>query len=517
MTSSRIAAFSFSSLLALAGAAGLAAAASLTQVSGPSPFAGCNIAGEPGTNYLNAEVEPWIEANPANSNNLIAGYQQDRWSNGGARGNLSAYSNDAGATWTRVVLPGISKCAGGTGQFAYDRATDPWVAISPDGTAYFFSLVFNNDRPDGGAGVNAMLVSRSTNGGASWGSPTVVIRDTDGRAFNDKNSITADPTNSNFVYAVWDRLFDNTLPAAVGDRIPHGDSIARARARRFKNLGGNVDNFRSFTGPVYFSRTTNGGASWEPAREILATGPNAQTINNLIVVQPNGTVFDFFTHIFHNGQTTIGFVKSNNKGATFSAEQTAMPINVTLRGTQTPDAKEPVRDANILFDVAVDRGNGNLYLVWQDGQYQNLDRVFFSMSTTSGNSWSKPVLIAKTPANQNKLREQSFVPSIEVADDHKLHVTYYDFRNDQTAGGELTDYWAISCNIAGGADCRTAGGWGSEVRLTDSSFDMLNAPVARGHFLGDYQGLVHQGTGVRALFGVAVGPNLNDMFTRTIP
>ena len=104
-----------------------------------SSFAGCDISGEPGTNFLEAEVEPWIDVNPANSNNMVAGWQQDRWSNGGARGLMSAYSNNGGATWANVMVPGINKCSGGTGDFAFDRATDPWVTFAPDGSAYFMS------------------------------------------------------------------------------------------------------------------------------------------------------------------------------------------------------------------------------------------------------------------------------------------------------------------------------------------------------------------------------------------
>jgi hypothetical protein len=38
------------------------------------------------TNSLNSEVEPWMDANPTDPDNLIAVWQQDRWSNGGARG-----------------------------------------------------------------------------------------------------------------------------------------------------------------------------------------------------------------------------------------------------------------------------------------------------------------------------------------------------------------------------------------------------------------------------------------------
>ena len=44
-----------------------------TELSGPSPFAGCNVSSEPGTLFTNAEVEPWVDANPSNPNNLIAG------------------------------------------------------------------------------------------------------------------------------------------------------------------------------------------------------------------------------------------------------------------------------------------------------------------------------------------------------------------------------------------------------------------------------------------------------------
>ena len=498
----------------------------LVQVSGNSPFAACtadNVAGQPGTNYPGAEVEPWIDANPANPNNLIAGWQQDRWSNGGSRGLMSAYSNDGGASWTPILVPGISKCADGI----YDRATDPWIAFSPNGTAYYFSLGFMNDEPSGAGGDNAMMVSKSTDGGASWSAPVDLINDTNGQVFNDKNAITADPTDSRYVYAVWDRLVDNTLPAdgagANGHKANGGDGASNARARHKEavNRGGTSENFRSYIGPAWFARTIDGGETWEAAKELYNPGTNAQTISSQVAVLNNGDVLDFFTVILHNGQTSISYVKSSDHGATFGPVQLAVKTSVTTNGTVTPNAKESVRDGNILFDLAIDRNNGpgmgNLYLVWQDGKSQNIDRVAFSMSTNNGVSWSAPVIINKTPNSNNKLRNQAFIPSVEVGADHKVYVTYYDFRNDGDFNGELTDMWAVSCNFSALANCRTAGGWGNEVRLTDTSFNILDAPVARGHFLGDYQGLVNAGGTVNALFGKAVGPNLNDMFMANIP
>src|SRR5206468_837136 len=72
-------------LLLVASANATATVSPITLVSGPSPYANCT-AGGPGKNYVNAEVEPYVAINPANPNNIVAAWQQDRWSNGGAHG-----------------------------------------------------------------------------------------------------------------------------------------------------------------------------------------------------------------------------------------------------------------------------------------------------------------------------------------------------------------------------------------------------------------------------------------------
>jgi hypothetical protein len=509
------------------GFATASAAMSEVLVTGPSPFAGCSIAGQPGINYLNAEVEPWVDANPANPANLVAAWQQDRWSDGGSRGLASAYSMNGGVTWTPSVSPAFSICSGGT----FQRSSDPWVTIAPNGTVYFQSLSFNNDEACGAGGDNALLVSKSTDGGATWSTPKVQILDTDGQLFNDKNSMRADPTDgtSRRAYAVWDRLQDFTLPssctssvASTAERTTHGgDGVAdaRARLRKAKSGTGPINPATVFTGPTLFTRTLDGGETWEQPKVIFDPGSNAQTIGNLIEVLPNGTVVNFFTNIstWGLGGVKMGLVKSTDHGATFGPAINAFKMVVTNSGTLTPDSKSAVRDANILFDVATDRGNGNLYVVWQDGRSRNIDKVAFSMSTNGGVSWSTPVIIDKTPYSPNKLRNQAFLPSVEVGANHEVFVTYFDFRHDSNDGRELTDFWSISCDIAAGANCRNAAGWGNEHRLTSASFDMLQAPVARGHFLGDYMGLVNAGGTMKSVFGKSVGANLNDMFATTVP
>ncbi len=504
-----------------------------TRVSGLSPFASCaadNVASQPGTNYPDSEIEPWLDVNPTNVDNLIAGWQQDRWSDGGARGLVSGVSIDGGQTWARLVPPGISKCSGGV----YDRASDPWVTVSPNGTAYFLSLAFNNNRPDGGGGQNAVLVNRSVNGGVSWGPPEALIVDTDGQVFNDKESMTADPGDSNYVYAAWDRLIDFTLPpgreskAAIAARrnlMHDGTVLARERMRQLRAAAAQKPAAPGpvfFKGPTVFVRTTNGGASWEPPKVIYDPGNNAQTINNLVEILPGGTVANFFTNIDRLGRARIGIQKSSDKGKTFGPARLPVAMQVTDTGTRTPDSRDPVRDANILFDAAVDHDNGNLYLVWQDSRFGGIDKVAFAMSADSGMTWSAPALIAMTPRSALGLRNQSFLPSVEVGPNHRITVTYYDFRFDKSDGKESTDYFAVFCTPGISGNCAFRGNWGDgiaklkDVRLTPASFNMLNAPVAGGHFLGDYMGLVRKGGAVSPAFGMADSPNRTSVYTKPI-
>ena len=82
-----------------------------------------------GTNFPGAEVEPWIEVNPADIDNIVGFYQQDRYSNGGAKGNVAAVSIDGGLNWTHVAVPNDTRCTGRR----FQRSSDPWTSFSPTG------------------------------------------------------------------------------------------------------------------------------------------------------------------------------------------------------------------------------------------------------------------------------------------------------------------------------------------------------------------------------------------------
>src|SRR3954469_23527130 len=88
------------SLLTLAAASALvppaqAATQPVHLISHRDPFAGCTLgASDTGVNYPSSEVEPWVAVDPHDARRVIGVYQQDRWSDGGARGLTAATSSD---------------------------------------------------------------------------------------------------------------------------------------------------------------------------------------------------------------------------------------------------------------------------------------------------------------------------------------------------------------------------------------------------------------------------------------
>jgi hypothetical protein len=75
----------------------------IVTVAPADPFAGNtadNVSGQVGTNFPDTQVEPSLAVDPSNPMHLVAAWQQDRWSNGGARGLVSAVSFDGGNSWT---------------------------------------------------------------------------------------------------------------------------------------------------------------------------------------------------------------------------------------------------------------------------------------------------------------------------------------------------------------------------------------------------------------------------------
>ena len=407
--------------------------------------AGCDGTPPSGTLYVNAEVEPYVAVNPRNAANLVGVWQQDRWSTGGARGVLTGVSVDGGRTWVQRMAA-FSRCTGGNAANGsdYARASDPWVTIAPDGTAYQIAITLNGETLAAGSS-GAVLVSRSTDSGNTWSAPVALIAD-GSDFFNDKESITADPNDARLVYAVWDRL-----DAAGG-------------------------------GPSYFARTVDSGLSWEPARAVYDPGPGNQTINNLLVVLPDGTLVMSFTRLdaTPGGGTTatLAVIRSLDKGVTWSAPITVSPMQSV--GARDPETRTAIRDGSNLGAIAAGP-HGELVAVWQDSRFSGgqRDGVALSRSVDGGLTWSMPARVNGDPS------VQAFLPTVTIRSDGTIGVLYYDLRSNTADPATLpTDIWlARSPDAVAWLESHVSG-----------PFDFAIAPNSLGLFVGDYQSLVSIGS-----------------------
>ena len=486
-------------VVAVLGTAGLLlAVGTASQVTNATndPYVACTAGAGAGRNYVKSEVEPFAAVNPTNSANIIATFQQDRWSNGGAHGLAAGVTQDGGGSWAIVPLP-FSRCATGTpAALQYERASDPWVSFGPGtptsgtgATAYAVSISFNQSPGKNGNTVGAAV---SYDGGLTWqhaqslhsdaatGVP-LPVPDSNFQFFHDKESVTADPTRPGYAYAVWDVLIGPNMSVEA-------DLHAVA-----------------FTDFTLFSRTTDFGLTWEAAKVINTSahpsGQNNQTIGNVIVVDPrNGTLFNFFDQIFNTGSNAggnpggahrfnVAFQKSTDAGDTWSPAQiiaslqsigVADPNNVDPRTNEPP---APLRTGDILPMPAIDAATGDLYVVWQDARFSGHDEIVISTSGNGGATWTAPKRVS-TPTGQ-----PAFTAAVAVSSTGSIGVTYYQL--EATSLGSIpTNYFikqfarsAVASSNPNSIDLGVA------ATVAAGPFNMLDAPFALGYFTGDYEAL----------------------------
>jgi hypothetical protein len=279
----------------------------------------------------------------------------------------------------------------------------------------------------------------------TWSVPITV----DANNSDDKPTITADPTNSNYAYAVWD-----------GSTVPNEAS-------------------------ALFSRTTDGGATWEQAHLVYYPGANAYASNHQIVVLPNGTLLDVFVLTPVASETSwVALIRSTDQGLTWSPPVYVSPdmaIGVVDGRTQAS-----IRTGFGIPSTAVDPASGAVYITWEDGRFSGGQRegVALSKSADGGITWSGPVQVNQVP------NVQAFNPTVAVgpggtlvASQAAVAITYYDFRQATSdVSTLLTNYWQI-VSLDGGNTWRET--------PVAGPFDFLRAPLSgSAYFLGDYQALV---------------------------
>jgi len=349
-------------------------AGSLVELSRPNAVGTCNTGFNAfGTWPTDEAEEPYVAVNPVHPNNIVAA-----WIQGPFQNIIAAASFDGGQTWQQVPLP-LTVCSGGP----FLATADVWLSFAPDGVLYGIALTQGNS-----SSSRVAEVIKSMDGGLHW-TASVLPGSNNVDSPPDHPSLTADPTDAAFVYAIWD-----------GHSSPHSTAAV-------------------------FARTTDGGSTWEPLRAIFQTAEQSYIQFSQILVLPNGTLVDLYEFYAQqpNGpitQTSLQLLRSADHGQTWSTAVNAVTMTplYTPEGNTLvvdPETKQPVRDpTNPSF--AVDMRNGNLYAVWEDGRFANFqyNDIAFSMSADGGASWSAPIRVNRPPTGSHSCL-RSPLPGTELS------------------------------------------------------------------------------------------------------
>ena len=381
-------------------------------------------------------VEPDVAVSPVNPKIEVAVAHDCRFATGGAVDISYAWTHDGGATWHHAPMPGLTKAVGGT----YDRASDPVVAFGADGSVYISSLLFDTGCP------SAVAVSRSTDGGATFGKPVLAQHSNTCALSDDKNWLVTDTQpNSPFfgrIYQFWSEF------------LPNGASPQEVRW------------------------SDDHGQHWSSTHVLASLKQFAQ--NSQPFVQPNGAITDtylFAGRALGNG-TRQGFILRNGTAA---GSGTSIVAQTSFDGG-AHWTKPTVVAGNIgggpagirccLPLMAGDRVTGRMFQVWNANGPGVLDAVKIS-SSTDGQHWTAPVQV--TPGNSPNIQ---YINAAVATANGRVFVTYgrRDLTRPNIIQQELT--WSDD----GGKTFAPA------IVLGPPS-NLKYAAVAGGKFPGDYTGL----------------------------
>ncbi len=243
----------------------------------------------------------------------------------------------------------------------------------------------------------------------------------------------------------------------------------------------------------------------------------AQNIGHQIVVLPDGRLVNVSQGVFATGNVFTDFrervlIRSFDKGNTWEQTATVIPSD-TFGGFVQVDAElanapgstvvNQTRSAGSIPDIAVNRTNGHIYVT-----FQNVDAGlsfiggFMTMSKDGGDTWSPEMLVSGGDTKANGGPSFAQLPAVHVADDGTVGVLFFDDRNDIACPDlNLSNEEDPECFTVQPDGSVKAGPLGndwffktydpdlnfiSEQRVTQESFDLRQAPVARGYFPGDY-------------------------------
>jgi hypothetical protein len=384
-------------------------------------------------------VEPDVAADPHHPDIAVVVGHDGRYPDGGAVGITHAWTRDGGRSWRHAPVPFITTAAGG----AWDRASDPVLAFGPGGVLYLSTIALNSSATDC---RSVVLVSRSFDGGATFGPPSTAQATNDCTIFNDKNWLTVDDS----------------------PRSPY-----RGRVYQFWSL------FVGDTAQQVVRWSDNRGRTWSDMAVVTPDVTDSQ--GSQALVHPDGSITDVYLDFTGTGRKPDREREGAEARATAPAAEPGVPLRArtshdggrtwSAAVTLTTDVGGDVPGVRCCLPSAViDPVTGRMHAVWQSTDLSLLQ----ASSSADGVHWSPPVTV-----NRERTATTQVVNADVAAYRGKVLVSY-GVRDSAVADGRYVQQQAAVSYDAGRS-------FRGQVRLGPVS-DLQYAAQAGGAFPGDYIG-----------------------------
>jgi len=435
------------------------------------------------------------------SSSRLAGFTQSETSTAWCGNNVVIGFNDSGSMLETALLPGSGLSFNGVasstnkgGSFTDLGFLNPGPVVTDflsgdpvlgcsDANTFDYASLFER------ATTSDISVSKSFDGGQTFGSPVSAVSKNGTTHFLDKEWLAVDPTNPNRIYVTYTD-FDDSGSLCGLDPVS-GLPIPRAA--------------------IELVRSTDGGASWGTPVVIDEVCGSAFVQGSQVAVGPGGEVYVAWEGFAASGAREIDIRKSTDSGATFGA--LVKVDNVICAGT-CDLLQGGFRIGSEFPTLAVDQSgkatDGSVYIAWNDGRNLTVPDAIFgsygytdimaSRSTDGGATWFAPVRVNNNPEPLSSgLGTDQYSPGIAVDKTGKVGVCFYDRRLDPN--NFLIDR---ECAFS-----KNAGTSWSNKRITKKSFPAVPGQDVLMHprYMGDYDGLASDFTKTNSGFVGAWGDN----------
>ncbi|MBI2078787.1 MAG: exo-alpha-sialidase [Euryarchaeota archaeon] len=384
---------------------------------------------------------------------------------GGGRGVVVALSSNGGRTWQQVAVRGLSECDGTLDPYTKE-ILDARLAVGPDDRVYLVSA---------GNQQRTLYVTSSLNGHV-WEPVSAVAQGDFGWA--SRPLVAADPGQPGRAWVAWDHLAATSVDSGrtwsakavyEPEEFPGLEPLALAPLP---------------SGPLlaFFISIAGHPVSTNPCLVASVCYPVRMGL-------PPPSVFV--------GARDIYVANSTDNGTTWGAllEVGSVPVNFPY---------DPEHRDEISYDmpsVAVSP-LGGVYVAWSairpDDPHSPPTSIMVSRST-DGAEWSEPATVHE--AGHGTFPWSVFGPTIAVAADGTVAVSYFDFRADVEGDEPLTTHVWLSTSTDEGAT------WSERSPPLAGPFDILRAPRWQSWVaLGNDFGLTSMDDGFGAVFPMPSQP-----------